>query len=104
MTVFGVTATRLDATGSVEEVTVRQLDPAVNHWIGEPWTASGHEMADMISKGDKVLPVFMIKGKIVPGPAFRPVTLPGGRKTIELTERSPGRTLQDLIHNVQDQS
>jgi hypothetical protein len=104
MSVFGVTAAKCNANGIVEEVTIRQIDPQTNSWIGEPGFALGHEVASMVLNGHKVLPIFVITGEIIPGPEFRQVTLSDGRETIELTESSPGRTLQDLIHNVQDQS
>lgn len=104
MSAFGVTTAKLDASGAIEEVTIRQIDPQTHGWIGDPWVAPAHEAASMIIRGDKVLPIFVITSDTVPGPEFRQVILPDGRKTIDLSESSPGRTLQDLIHNVQDQS
>ena len=104
MSAFGVTAVKLDAAGFVEEATVRQIDLETNGWIGDPWVAPGHQVADMVMQGDKVVPIFVITGETVPGHEFRQLTLPDGGKTVELSESSPGRTLQDLIHNVQDQS
>jgi len=104
MSVFGVTSAKLDASGFVEEVNIRQIDPQTNDWMGDPWLAPAHEAARMIEGGDKVLPIFVITPHIVPGPEFRRLIRSDGRETIELSESSPGHTLQDLIHNVQDQS
>lgn len=104
MSVFGVTTAKLDSSGFVEEVTIRQVDPQAHSWIGDPWVAPAYEVASMILKGDKVLPIFVITPDTVPGPEFQQVIRPDGNQTIELSESSPGHTLQDLIHNVQDQS
>lgn len=104
MTVYGVTAVRLDANGYVKKVTVRQIDPQTNKWTSDPLSASGTEAACMLTNGDKLIPIFTITGESVPGAEFRSTVLPSGLETIELTDSSPGHTLQDLIHNVQDQS
>jgi hypothetical protein len=104
MTIFGVTAAKVDSNGVIEEVTVRQVNAHTNDWIGEPLTIHGNEAASMVLKGEKLIPIFSVNGNTFPGVEFQHRVLPGGHETVALSESTPGRTIQDLMHNVQDQS
>ena len=96
MSVFGITAVRLDRDGWVEAAEFDEItqdgDDFVLGAIGE---RKVEDIATMIKGGAKVYCIFVQASKR--GPQFAVANLKHGREGIKLVDDVPGRGLQQLI-------
>lgn len=101
MSIFGITAVRLDNSGHIVSATITPIDAESKSPVGIPEDRDALEIASLIYKGDTVYSLFIDKGQsgTVPGPQFTYVVYPDGSEGIELQEDIPGRTVADLVQH-----
>ena len=97
MSLYAISAVRLNGSGQVVSAVIQGVDGAIPAWTGVATEVDAAGVANMIAKGASVYTVFIVPGGTVLGPKLKRVVLENGAEGIEMYAKVFGRTFQDLM-------
>jgi hypothetical protein len=97
MSLYAISAVRLNGAGQVVSAVIQGVDGAIPAWTGVATEVDAAAVAKMIAKGASVYTVFIVPGGTVLGPKLKRVVLENGVEGIEMYAKVYGRTFQDLV-------
>ena len=97
MSLYAITAVRLNGTGRVVSAVIQGVDGEIPAWAGVATERDAADVAKMIAKGASVYTVFIDPGGTVLGPKLKRVVLENGAEGIAMYAEVDGRSFRDLV-------